>query len=253
MDITDSECKSPAETNCNPIIQQTKVIAKRPPPLKIPEKIHVILEIPEDMIEWHGILLPISDCVSPVTPSHWTRRIEEPIIRNYYDQITTVLTFLRGKHNMYQKWSELEPAEFLPNVYLASYYDVFRLNHNIRVSVMDDFSMFHLLVDHDKKIDDPNTLEIYAKDNGDTNIMSHFNAVRDFLDKQSDDDIKIIHCVAGMNRSATLAVAYYMHKTKCSLINALQHMVALRPIILRNDNFLKQLVVWSYDNGFLDL
>jgi len=241
-----------AEMICESIAQQ-KPTAKRPPPLKISaERMPIIREVPEDMIEWHGILLPVNECVSPVTPSHWTMRIDEPLIRHYYERVTTSLRIIRSKHNMYQKWSEIEPVEFLPNLYLGSYYDVLKLKFDTRVSVMDDFSLFHLLVDHDDKSRDTTALEINAKDDGDTNIMSHFNKIRDFLDGQPEDEIKIIHCVAGMNRSATLAVAYYMHKTKCSLIYALQHMIALRPIILRNDNFLKQLIVWSYDNGFTD-
>jgi protein-tyrosine phosphatase len=53
-----------------------------------------------------------------------------------------------------------------------------------------------------------------------------------------------------MNRSATLATAYYIQKTGQPLLQAIQYMVALRPIILRNENFIKQLVVWAYDNGF---
>lgn len=229
--------------------QQPRPTLKRPPPLKIPARMPIIMEIPEDMIEWHGILLPADDCESPVTPSHWTMRIEEPLIKYYYSLVVDTLTIIRNKLKFNFKWMDIQPTEFLPSLYLGSYYDLSKLKHAARVSVLEDFSLIHLLEGDDKNIP-INKLEIIAKDDGDTNIMEHFNKIRDFLDKQSEDEIKLIHCVAGMNRSATLAVAYYMHKTQCSLLYALQHMVTLRPIILRNENFLKQLIVWAYDNCY---
>ena len=231
-------------------IEQSRIAARRPPPLKIPVRMPT-MEIPEDMVEWHGILLPAHECESPVTPSHWTIRIEEPIIKHYCDLVISALSMIRRKSNSRLTWTDTEATEILPNLYLGSYRDVCKLDHTARVSVMDDYSLFHIIVDNEKQ-NRADKLEINAKDDGDTNIMSHFAEIRDFLDKQPADGIKIIHCVAGMNRSATLAVAYYIYKTKCSLFYALQHMVTLRPIILRNENFLKQLVVWAYDNDYLN-
>ena len=232
MDISESIGETTTE--------QPRVVARRPPPLNIPIRMPITIELPEDMIEWHGILLPSGDCMSPATPSHWTIRIEEPIIKFYCDLVMSELSLIRRQTNSKLTWTDTEATEILPNLYLGSYHDVCKLDHTARVSVMDDYSLFHIIVDNEKQ-NRADKLEINAKDDGNTNIMSHFADVRDFLDKQPADGIKIIHCVAGMNRSATLAVAYYMHKTKCSLFYALLHMVTLRPIILRNENFLKQL------------
>lgn len=221
-------------------------VAKRPPPLKMPARMPIIMEIPEDMIEWHGILLPIEDVASPITPSHWSIRIENPIIQHIYNLCMATLAISR---NYDVRWTDMLPVEFLPNLYLGSYYDIYNFEHSVRVSVLEDFSLLNLCADKtDANIEDK--LEIHAKDDAGTDIMQHFEKVKDFLDKQSVDEIKFIHCVAGMNRSATLATAYYIYKTGRPLIEAIQYMVALRPIILRNENFIKQLVVWAYDNGF---
>lgn len=228
---------------------QQKQLIRRPPPLKLPNRLPQIIEIPENMVEWHGILLPIEDIESPITPSHWSIRIENPIIQNIYRLVLATLAINR---NHTARWADMRPVEFLPNLYLGSYYDIYNFEHKVRVSILEDFSLLHLWSDKtDAALDEK--LEIHAKDDGATDIMSHFAQVRDFLDSQSDDDIKLIHCVAGMNRSATLATAYYIQKTGKHLIQAIQYMIALRPIILQNENFIKQLVVWAYDNGFADI
>lgn len=241
--------------------KQTKQFGSRPIALKMPEKKRTCSEVSEDMIEWHGITLYSADCKSPITPSHWTRRIKDPLIRLKYDNVIKMIDIIRKQNKLNTKWSDMQATEFMPNLYLGSCHDVFELKYNARVSILDDFSMFHFTLDEEKisdAMDGSNgsggitALEIHASDDGETNIMLYFNQVRDFLDKQPDDNIKIMHCVAGMNRSATLAVAYYMYKTKLSMFDALQHMVTLRPIILNNESFLKQLVIWAYDNGHLD-
>ena len=223
-------------------------VARRPPPLKMPLKMKMIYEVPDDMIEWHGILLPIEDIQSPVTPSHWTVRVNNPNIQQYFSMAITILSSARVNG---VRWGDMQQVEFLPNVYLGSYYDIYNFDHSVRVSVLDDFSLYNMLLETHDDVTRLAKLEVNAKDDGDTDIMSHFAKVRDFLDSQPEDSIKFIHCVAGMNRSATLATAYYMYKTGTKLIQALQYMVTLRPIILRNENFLKQLVIWAYDNELI--
>ena len=225
-------------------------VARRPPPLKMPLKMKMIYEVPDDMIEWHGILLPIEDIQSPVTPSHWTVRVNNPNIQQYFSMAITILSSARVNG---VRWGDMQQVEFLPNVYLGSYYDIYNFDHSVRVSVLDDFSLYNMLLETHDDFTRLAKLEVNAKDDGDTDIMSHFAKVRDFLDSQPEDSIKFIHCVAGMNRSATLATAYYMYKTGTKLIQALQYMVTLRPIILRNENFLKQLVIWAYDNELIYL
>jgi hypothetical protein len=228
---------------------QRKEPARRPPPLKLPARAYqkIPAEIPKDMIEWHGILLPIEDVASPITPSHWSVRIENPVIQHIYNLVLATLAITR---NHVARWTDMQPVEFLPNLYLGSYYDIFNFEHKVRVSILEDFSLLNLFDENTATNLCDEKLEIHANDDAATDIMSHFDKVRDFLDAQSADNIKFIHCVAGMNRSATLATAYYIQKTGKPLLQAIQYMVALRPIILRNENFIKQLVVWAYDNGF---
>ena len=54
-------------------------------------------------------------------------------------------------------------------------------------------------------------IDIYDDDN--TDISKYFQPAFDFLDSVLAENKKcIIHCHAGINRSATIAVAYYMYK-----------------------------------------
>jgi protein-tyrosine phosphatase len=54
-----------------------------------------------------------------------------------------------------------------------------------------------------------------------------------------------VHCQAGVNRSATLCVAYLMLLQQVSLVQAVEHCARLRPCILRNEGFIEQLVVFA--------
>uniref|UniRef100_A0A7M5WXY9 protein-tyrosine-phosphatase n=2 Tax=Clytia hemisphaerica TaxID=252671 RepID=A0A7M5WXY9_9CNID len=61
-------------------------------------------------------------------------------------------------------------------------------------------------------------LRIPIKDNSSENIVAWFQTAFDFIDKvkESDDHI-LIHCVGGVSRSATIAIAYVMKHFSLSL------------------------------------
>ena len=239
-------CKNSSQIEQN--ADKQKQVARRPPPLNfLPKKLHNpnYTETPDNMIEWHGILLFNEDVQSPISPTHWSIRITQPLLEYQYRLVINLLSMMRVANT---NWKDMKPVEFLPNIYLGSYYDTYEFKHSVRISILEDFSLIDMIPDDSEPI---TKLKIHANDDSNTNIMEHFDKIRDFLDSQPDESIKLIHCVAGMNRSATLATAYYMYKTKQPLAVALQYMVALRPIILRNENFVMQLVVWAYDNGLV--
>lgn len=52
-----------------------------------------------------------------------------------------------------------------------------------------------------------------------------------------------VHCAAGINRSPFIAIYIYMTIMGVSLVDAVKHCFQLRPIILCNENFIKQLVI----------
>lgn len=80
----------------------------------------------------------------------------------------------------------------------------------------------------------------------------HFQETLEFLDRIASQDRRaLVHCAAGINRSAALVVAYYMVKNHVRLIDAVQHCFHLRPVILCNEGFVEQLVAFAYTRSLL--
>jgi hypothetical protein len=84
-------------------------------------------------------------------------------------------------------------------------------------------------------------------------LASHFTAAQGFLDAALQADRHtLVHCVAGSNRSGAIVAAYLMVRHRYSLLEAVQHLVDARPIVLRNEGFLCQLVNYAQGIGRLD-
>ena len=77
----------------------------------------------------------------------------------------------------------------------------------------------------------------------------------------------LVHCVAGVSRSAALVLAYLIRlimishhafiqvitRYYCDLSSAWRHVKTIRPWVRPNDNFLQQLVQWETDWACLGL
>ena len=61
----------------------------------------------------------------------------------------------------------------------------------------------------------------------------------------------LVHCMAGVNRSATLAVAHLLLAHKRNLFELFAECVAARPSILQNPSFQLQLCALAHRNGLL--
>ncbi|EDQ87676.1 uncharacterized protein MONBRDRAFT_33235 [Monosiga brevicollis MX1] len=84
-------------------------------------------------------------------------------------------------------------------------------------------------------------------------LGNHFEQVAAFIDAAAAAKRKVlIHCQAGVNRSAMIVVAYYMLSTHTPLLAALDHCARQRPCILRNVGFIEQLVVFAHEHNLLD-
>jgi protein-tyrosine phosphatase len=84
--------------------------------------------------------------------------------------------------------------------------------------------------------------KLYVSDTFDENISEYFSVVNDILDqaKKSERHV-LVHCAAGVSRSATLVIAYIMESQKKSVEDAYAYVKSKRPIIHPNDHFLDQL------------
>jgi protein-tyrosine phosphatase len=92
--------------------------------------------------------------------------------------------------------------------------------------------------------------EFAAEDRGDYEMASHIAEARSFFTRCMEEGRAVlVHCAAGINRSAFIAVYLYMVMTGTPLVEAVEHCFALRPIILCNEGFIDQLVEMAEEEG----
>lgn len=78
-------------------------------------------------------------------------------------------------------------------------------------------------------------------------IYDFFDAVADKINAVDlNDGRTLVHCAAGVSRSATLCMAYLMKYHSVSLANAHSWVKACRPIIRPNLGFWEQLIQYEY-------
>ena len=98
--------------------------------------------------------------------------------------------------------------------------------------------------------------KIYANDRSRYNIVeSNLSDCINFIDECKKNNGKIlVHCVAGMNRSATMVVGYIVTKYKnVDLLSAVEMVAKKRPWILTNEGFKRQLIQYAHSIGKLSL
>jgi hypothetical protein len=80
-------------------------------------------------------------------------------------------------------------------------------------------------------------MHVPIDDNPDENIKKYFNTSYNFIRHGP----TVIHCAAGISRSATIAAAFLMRQYKLSASDALKHLKKCRSMINPNQGFVKQL------------
>ncbi len=94
--------------------------------------------------------------------------------------------------------------------------------------------------------------EFAAEDKGDYEMAAHNAEAREFFARCMEEKRAVlVHCAAGINRSAFIAIYLYMVATGKPLVEAVRHCFALRPIILCNEGFIDQLVEVAEKEGLI--
>ena len=92
--------------------------------------------------------------------------------------------------------------------------------------------------------------QIDAKDESSYPLLDmHWKEAYEFIQSTTNDDKKgkvVVHCVAGINRSALIAAAYYMNETQSSVLHTVKHVRRQRgDMALSNEGFQQQLVAMA--------
>ena len=82
--------------------------------------------------------------------------------------------------------------------------------------------------------------------------MKHFDEVYNFIELARQSGGKcLIHCMAGMNRSGALAVAYVMVHLDVGPVTATRIVYKARKTLLSNEAFIRRLVKLSCEKNLL--
>ena len=129
--------------------------------------------------------------------------------------------------------------EVVSNVYISSYTEAFDdtllkkigITHIINLSELGN--MF------------PNDFVYYKIDIDDIeteNISKYFDNTNKFIENALfHDDKVLVHCYAGISRSATIVMSFLMYKYGLSTDDALNFLRQVRPIVNPNSGFISQL------------
>ncbi|KAL8619751.1 hypothetical protein ACOMHN_025837 [Nucella lapillus] len=89
---------------------------------------------------------------------------------------------------------------------------------------------------------------IPASDSGQQNLKQYFEEAIEFIDDARQQGANVlIHCHAGVSRSATITIAYLLKHTRLAMGDAYKFVKAKRGIISPNFNFLGQLLEFEQD------
>lgn len=84
---------------------------------------------------------------------------------------------------------------------------------------------------------------IPASDSGQQNLRQYFEEAGVFIDEARERGAKVlVHCQAGVSRSATITIAFLLRHSRMSMTDAYRFVKSKRPIISPNFNFMGQLL-----------
>ncbi|CAF3376650.1 unnamed protein product [Rotaria socialis] len=98
--------------------------------------------------------------------------------------------------------------------------------------------------------------QIYVEDEEITDLLSVFDSCYDFIDKalsENSTNNVLVHCLAGVSRSATIACMWLMRRHSLSANDAFKRLKLARPFIQPNLSFCTQIYLFEQMNNKLDV
>ncbi|XP_067293703.1 dual specificity protein phosphatase 14 isoform X2 [Pseudorasbora parva] len=90
-------------------------------------------------------------------------------------------------------------------------------------------------------------MHVSVSDDPESRLTEHFDTVADKIQQVSDEHGRVlVHCNAGVSRSATLCLAYLMKHCHLTLAEAHLRLKAQRPIVRPNSGFWRQLIEYEW-------
>lgn len=132
------------------------------------------------------------------------------------------------------------PMKIVPGLYLGS----FMAEQNIER--LKEEGVTHLLCVADgmepSHPDEFKYMQVLVQDRSSVDLVIHFQKCFDFMDEAiAGGGAVLVHCAAGVSRSAAVVIGYLMRTQKRSYDEAFRHVHAIRPWVMPNSGFQMQL------------
>lgn len=157
----------------------------------------------------------------------------------------TCLKPFRTTMEIVQNTADLNINKIFPNLWLGSVYAAVDTNMLRELGITHVVMVLPRSLNVRKALEDANlkVLQIQVNDDPDEPLVTQYHqTVNNFIEDASrGGGCVLVHCMAGVSRSASLVVAHVMTVKGWSLERALTHVKAARPCIEPNEGFLRQL------------
>ncbi|XP_067674436.1 dual specificity protein phosphatase 16-like isoform X1 [Haliotis asinina] len=138
--------------------------------------------------------------------------------------------------------TNIGPTRILPFLYLGSQRDALS-QETVQVNGINYILNLSTNCGQPPFVQDGHFLRIPVNDNYSEKLLPYFYQAFQFIDKVREaNGCVLVHCLAGISRSPTLAIAYIMDHMKMSSDDAYRYVKDKRPTISPNFNFLGQLL-----------
>ncbi|VDD75787.1 unnamed protein product [Mesocestoides corti] len=172
----------------------------------------------------------------PTTPSAWTRSRRSQTSRLGDDHAHYSST----NHSMYSQIARINDHLYLSGLQALSPKRLIHLGVTQLISVMMDPVPEDILSTVNSHV------QISVEDAEYSNLRVHFDAVGERIAREARHGGRtLVHCMAGISRSATIVLAYLIKHQKMSLADAYHHVRGIRPCIQPNLGFWRQLIAYE--------
>lgn len=192
-----------------------------------------------------------------IMPDVVEEQIKEDVIRSLPSLST--ISFMNAESALKLYPDLLEPNEtisfpspstfslILPNLYIS---DMYFAHKKELLSSLSISAIINLAPDvAENKFQDLSSsftyLSLHVQDNAKTDISKYFEITKRFIDKYRKTGGVLVHCAAGISRSATIVIAYIMKTLHLPFQNAFTFVQERHPIADPNLNFLIQLMKYE--------
>ncbi|CAG9533978.1 unnamed protein product [Cercopithifilaria johnstoni] len=138
------------------------------------------------------------------------------------------------------------PTQILPFLYLGSQQDAMDSRLLSKYGIKYVINLSVNCPEPDTLKQEGHFMRIPVNDTYQAKLLPHFEDAFKFLDKVCErGSVALVHCLAGISRSPTLAIAYMMRRNNWTSEQAYRYVKERRPSISPNFNFMGQLLEYE--------